>query len=167
MFIFYFLVFVRWDDLERVRLVFREVEVLLVMPHRAAVMAAAAAEDMPVNMPVNLEPRLKGLCPNGLCWRKVSSNSLERLKVHWLMPWLVFIYCSAHQLAHSRIWHIIPCGNVFFRFFIKNFKFILIFFWNMYTADWTRVVHWRVCLDFFFTLDENGSDKVHAEWIFC
>ena len=33
----------------------------------------------------------------------------------------------------------------------------------MYTADWTRVVHWRVCLDFFFTLDENGSDKVHAE----
>ena len=65
MFIFYFLVFVRWDDLERVRLVFREVEVLLVMPHRAAVMAAA--EDMPVNMPVNLEPRLKGLCPNGLC----------------------------------------------------------------------------------------------------
>ena len=100
MFIFYFLVFVRWDDLERVRLVFREVEVLLVMPHRAAVMAAAAAEDMPVNMPVNLEPRLKGLCPNGLCWRKVSSNSLERLKVHWLMPWLVFIYCSAHHLAH-------------------------------------------------------------------
>ena len=131
MFIFYFLVFVRWDDLERVRLVFREVEVLLVMPHRAAVMAAAAAEDMPVNMPVNLEPRLKGLCPNGLCWRKVSSNSLERLKVHWLMPWLVFIYCSAHQLAHSRIWHIIPCGNVFFRFFIKNFKFILIYFFEI------------------------------------
>ena len=44
---------------------------------------------------VNFGPRLKGRCLNGLCWRKISSNSLARLKVHWLMLWLVCIYYTA------------------------------------------------------------------------
>ena len=76
------------------------------------------------------------------------------------MPWLVFIYCSAHQLAHSRIWHILPYGNVFFRFFIKNFKFILIYFFEICILLIGRELYiGGFVLIFFFTLDENGSDK--------
>ena len=38
------------------------------------------------------------------------------------------LFCTPFGTYSRILWHIIPCGNVFFRVFIKNFKFILIFF---------------------------------------
>ena len=87
-FLLSFFWFVRLDDLGG-RLEFREVAVLPEKLHLAAIIVMAG------EFKVNFGPRLKGRCLNGLCWRKISSNSLARLKVHWLMLWLVCIYYTA------------------------------------------------------------------------
>ena len=88
---------------------------------------------------VNFGPRLKGRCLNGLCWRKISSNSLARLKVHWLMLWLVCIYYTAPST--TKTWSRRPpnwglsVASLFYLFYHQKVSKKTFLIWNSQTGN--------------------------------